>query len=99
VGFDARYNTAYKPHYYNPFTGQFQLQNRQEVNFYPMVDAFFSMRVTRFRAFIKYENATSNFINDGEQRDVLKSRSYFQTAQYLFPDAAIRFGISWRLLD
>ncbi|MEZ4991003.1 MAG: putative porin [Saprospiraceae bacterium] len=104
VGADVRYNTPYRPHYYNPFTGQFQLQDRQEVAFYPIVDAFFSMRVTRFRAFIKYENATSLFIDDTKadgtgERDVLKSRSYFQTANYLFPDAAIRFGISWRLLD
>lgn len=104
VGIDARYNTPYQPHYYNPFTGQFQLQDRQEVAFYPIIDAFFSMRVTRFRAFIKYENATSQFINDKladgtSERDVLKSRSYFQTANYLYPDAAIRFGISWRLLD
>lgn len=104
VGVDARYNSAYRPHYYNPFTGQFQLQDRQEVAFYPIIDGFFSMRVTRFRAFIKYENATSHFINDtradgSSERDVLKSRSYFQTANYLFPDSAIRFGISWRLLD
>lgn len=104
LGFDARYNTAYRAHYYNPFTGQFQLQDRQEVPFYPIVDAFFSMRVTRFRAFVKYENATSLLLNDirsdnTSERDVLKSRSYFQTAQYLYPDAAMRIGISWRLLD
>lgn len=107
LGFDLRYNTAYRPHYYNPFTGQFQLQDEQEVQFYPIADGFFSMRVTRFRAFVKFENLTSTFRNetpsefdpDLATRDVLKSRFYFQTARYLYPDAALRIGISWRLLD
>lgn len=107
LGFDARYNTSYRPHYYNPFTGQFQLQDEQEVAFYPIVDAFFSMRVTRFRAFVKYENATTLLFSEPTSlvdpstttRDVLRSRAYYQTARYLFPDAALRIGVSWRLLD
>ena len=107
LGLDLRYNTAYRPHYYNPFTGQFQLQDEQEVAFYPITDAFFSMRVTRFRAFVKYENATSLLFSEPDSledptvatREVLRSRAYYQTARYLFPDAALRIGISWRLLD
>lgn len=107
LGFDARYNTSYRPHYYNPFTGQFQLQDEQEVAFYPIVDAFFSMRVTRFRAFVKYENATTLLFSEPTSlvdpstttRDVLRSQAYYQTARYLFPDAALRIGVSWRLLD
>lgn len=107
LGADLRYNTAYRPHYYNPFTGQFQLQDEQQVAFYPITDAFFSMRVTRFRAFVKFENATSLFFKEPDSlvdptvptRNVLRSRAYYQTARYLFPDAALRIGVSWRLLD
>lgn len=90
LGFDVRYNTRYFAPYYNPFTGQFQLQNNREVEFYPNVDGYFAMRVTRFRAFIKYENITSLLRNGA---------LYYQTAYYPFPDAAVRIGLKWRFLD
>lgn len=89
-GADLRYSTNYYANYYNPVTGQFQLQNDREVALYPALDAFFCMRVTRFRAFIKWENFTSLFIKD---------RLFYQTAYYGHPTAAIRWGISWRLVN
>jgi hypothetical protein len=90
IGADLRYTTSYRPDYYNPFIAQFQLQDRQEVDLFPAVDAYFSMRVTRFRAFIKGENLTTLFEPD---------KRLFLTAFYPWPAAAIRFGVSWRLLD
>lgn len=89
LGFDVRYNDAYLAPYYNPATGQFQLQDRQRVDFYPNVDAFFSMRVTSFRAFAKMENINT-WINNNQL--------FYQTAYYPFPNAAFRFGIRWRLV-
>ena len=50
-GFDLRMNDSYFANYYNPVTGQFELQNRQRVDFHPALDAFFSFRVTKFRLF------------------------------------------------
>jgi hypothetical protein len=90
IGADLRYATSYRPDYYNPFIAQFQLQDRQDVDLFPAVDAYFSMRVTRFRAFIKGENLTTLFSPD---------QRLFLTAFYPWPAAAIRFGVSWRLLD
>ncbi len=90
LGVDLRYTNSYRAHYYNPITAQFQLQQRSEVPFVPSIDAFFSMRVTRFRAFFKLENAQT-FINEND--------FFFLTADYPYPDAAFRIGISWRLLD
>ena len=90
LGFDARYNTAYYAAYYNPFIGQFQLQDRSQVDFYPNLDGYFAMRVSRFRAFVKYENITA-LLKKGEL--------YYLTADYPFPDAAVRIGIKWRFLD
>lgn len=90
IGADVRYTTAFKPDYYNPVIAQFQLQDRQEVNFFPNVDAYFSFRVTRFRAFIKGENLSTLW--SPEER-------LFLTAFYPWPSAAIRFGVSWRMLD
>ena len=90
AGIDVRYTTSYFADYYNPLTGQFNRQNRQKVGFFPNADLFFSMKVTSFRAFVKWENATAA-IRPGEWLQL--------TAFYPFPDAALRIGIHWRMLD
>jgi len=90
LGVDLRWNTDYLANYYNPFIGQFHLQNAQETRLFPALDAFFSMRVRKFRAFLKFENMGSLFAPD---------QLYYQTAFYAFPDAALRWGIKWRLVN
>lgn len=90
LGFDLRINESYFSDYYNPVTGQFQIQNEQEVELYPALDAFLNMRVKTFRAYFKYENMSSLFITD---------RLYYQTAFYAQPVAAFRFGIKWRFVN
>jgi hypothetical protein len=90
LGFDLRLNDPFFANYYNPVTGQFQLQDRQEVGFFPALDAFFSLRVTKFRAFVKWENALSILLDDP---------FYYQTAFYAHPNAAVRIGIKWRFLN
>ena len=90
VGVDLRFNNSFFAPYYNPVTGQFQLQDSREVPFYPAADAFFSMRVTKFRAFVRWENATAALI-PGEL--------FYQTAYYAHPSAVFRLGIKWRFLN
>ena len=90
AGIDVRYTTSYFADYYNPLTGQFNRQDRQKVAFFPNADLFFSMKVTSFRAFVKWENATAA-IRPGESLQL--------TSFYPFPDAALRLGIHWRMLD
>lgn len=90
LGADLRWNTDYLSDYYNPFIGQFHLQNDRETLLYPALDAFFSMRVRKFRAFFRMENI-GNVITP--------NRLYYQTAYYAFPDAAFRWGIKWRLTN
>lgn len=90
IGADVRYTTAFQPDYYNPVIAQFQLQNRQEVDFFPNIDAYFSFRVTRFRAFIKGENLSTLWAPD---------QRLFLSAFSPWPQAGIRFGVSWRMLD
>jgi len=90
VGIDLRFNDSFFAPYYNPVTGQFQLQDKREVSLYPAADAFFSMRVTRFRAFFKWENATAA---------LLTGRFFYQTAYYAHPGAAFRLGLKWRFLN
>jgi hypothetical protein len=90
IGADFRFNNTYNGYYYHPLTGQFQLEDQQSIDFYPAVDVFFAMRVTRFRAYLKYENLTSVWNKD---------TFYYQIAGYGQPVASLRFGIKWRFVD
>lgn len=91
LGMDFRLNNTYFANTYNPLIGQFHLQESNEVNFYPVVDAVVSIKVKRFRFFFKWENFT-------RWRKPLNEK-YYQVASYPTLDKAIRFGISWRFSD
>ena len=90
LGVDVRYASAFSPYYYNPVIQQFQLQERQARGFQYQVDPFFSMRVTRFRFFVKYIQVNNLIAPDN---------LLYLTADHPYPDEALRFGASWRLLD
>ena len=89
LGADVRYVSGFTPRYYNPVLQQFQLQERQTTNFYVQVDPFFSLRVTRFRFFVKFIQAQT----------LLGGRLLYLTAEHPYPDGALRLGASWRLID
>ena len=91
VGVDLRYQTGYYANTYFPLTGQFRLNDQRIVNLYPGVDLFASFRITKFRAFFKFENMGRLFI----------PKQYFaQTAYYpLPPSSGFRFGFQWRFSD
>ena len=91
LGLDFRMNNSYFANTYNPLIGQFHLQETNEVEFYPVVDAVVSIKVKRFRLFFKWENFT-------RWRKPLNER-YYQVANYPILDKAIRFGLSWRFSD
>ena len=83
LGFDLRYSDTFFSNYYHPLVGQFILQDQQEIGNYPSVDAFFSMRVTTFRAFFKWENLT-RLAND---------QLFYPSSFYLYPLNGFRMGI------
>ncbi|CAH0999470.1 hypothetical protein LEM8419_00770 [Neolewinella maritima] len=89
LGMDIRYASSFQPNYYNPVLQQFQLQDAQRTDFAVQVDPFFSLRVTRFRFFVKFVQAQT----------LLTNRLLYLTAEHPYPDAALRVGVSWRLLD
>ena len=88
LGADLRYSDQFFSNYYHPLVGQFILQDRQQIGAYPSVDAFFSMRVTSFRAFFKWENIT---------RLVRQDDLFYPSSFYLYPLNGIRLGIYWTL--
>jgi len=92
IGVDVRYQSAYRADYYLPLTGQFQLEDRRTVGFYPAADAFAAFHITKFRAFFKLENIT-RFIYPQDQL-------FYQTSFYpMPPSSGFRLGIRWLFLD
>jgi Putative porin len=92
IGLDVRYQAAYRADYYMPLIGQFQLQDKRMVDFYPAADVFAAFQVTKFRAFFKLENIT-RFIYPQNQL-------FYQTSYYpMPPSSGFRLGIRWLFLD
>lgn len=97
VGLDLRFTTSYEAPYYHPLTGQFQLPrrftedivDRRTIPFYPAADAFFSMQITKFRAFAKWENLNQ----------ILQNQQYYQIAYYPQWEGGLRLGIKWRFIN
>lgn len=92
LGFDVRINTNWYADYYNPLVGQFHLQDSSEVPFYAAIDVFASMRVTRFRAYVKWEGLERARFSE-------EAPLYYQSAFYAQPFPGLRLGIKWRLTD
>jgi hypothetical protein len=65
IGIDVRYTTAYQADAYHPLINQFYTQSQIDVPFFPAVDAYFSARVLKLKAFVKIENI-GNLINKKE---------------------------------
>ncbi len=92
VGFDLRMNSNYFEEYYHPLVGQFQLQDKEEILFYPAVDAFLTFKVKSLRFFIKGENMTYLVYDQYKQL-------FVQIPSYPQPFANIRLGLSWQFLN
>lgn len=89
IGLDLLLQSDYFADSYQPAIGQFYVQNTREVELYPAVDAFFNLKVDRFRAFFKMENLTS----------LLTTDIYYQTPNFPQKEMYFRFGIVWMFLD
>lgn len=89
VGVDVRVNTSYFPYYYQPAVGQFVLQNRQEQQLYPYLDAYASVKVSQFRFFVRGENLNN----------LITEQFYYPIAFYPQQVFYIRFGLGWRFVN
>jgi len=89
IGVDTRYNTKYYADAYSPATGLFYLQDEKKYGNYPYIDVFANLRLKRTRAFFKWSNVGTNFL-DGE---------YFTVLHYPMPRSTFRFGLSWLFYD
>jgi len=89
LGIDARFFSDYESYTYIPATGFFAIQNQQKIESVPLIDAFLSFKVKRFRAFLRYSNVGQS---------VLNLRGYSLLS---YPDrvGGLHFGFSWEFYD
>ena len=89
IGFDFLYYSSYYANSYMPATSMFYLQNYKKVGDYPYCDFFFSAKIKHANIFFKVERFNYLFMN--------KKPSSFPN--YLDPGMALKFGISWIMLN
>ena len=105
TGIEVRYNTAYHPAGYDALLNRFFYQNSSYVDNAPVASVFLNFRIKRFRAFIMGDQLQQIF---GVQNTILHmgtpvlnfntTGSNF-TPVYAAPDALIRFGFTWALVN
>jgi len=89
LGLNLRLVKSYFANTYQPLIGQFHLQDDQQLDLYPAVDAYVTFKVKTFRFFVRAENLTQLLTND----------LYYQAGNYAQPYMTIKFGLSWYLLN
>jgi len=89
AGFSVYYNTSFYAPNYMPSTGQFFLQNEQELGDYPKVDVYFNFRIKRTRIFIMYEHLNAT----------IGSQNYFSSLHYPINPGMIKYGLRWTFYD
>jgi hypothetical protein len=89
MGVEFRYFTPFSTYTYFPLTAQFQLNGGNPDAPYPLLDAFASFKITKFRIFLKFEDISAAF---------LQTR-YSQVYRYYLPTGGLRFGFKWRFLQ
>lgn len=94
MGVDVRMNNSYFANTYNPLVGQFILQNKQKINFFPAVDASASIKVQQFRFFVKAENLTRFFAD--LVGTIQADEQYYQAALYPMQNTRFRLGLGWK---
>ena len=94
LGVDVRMNNSYFANTYNPLVGQFILQNKQKINFFPAVDASASIKVQQFRFFVKAENLTRFFAET--VGSIRADEQYYQAALYPIQNTRFRLGLGWK---
>jgi len=85
IGIDTRYNTAFYADAYEPSTGRFYLQNKEQLGNYPFVDFHINLKLKRTRFFFKMMNVGSGLLGN----------NYFVAPEYPYYRRTFRIGISW----
>lgn len=90
LGFLFNLHAGYYANAYAPSTGQFYLQQSEQVSPYPVIDVFGAFKIKRVRLYVRMEH-----VNQG----LLPQKGYFTSPTYPGLDRAFRFGASWMFYD
>jgi len=89
IGFDVRYNTAYKNYSYSPAVSQFYIGSDEKLPTTPVVDFWIRASLRKANIFLKYEYA-----NQG-----ISSNGFYTVNRYPMPDRLFKIGLSWNFYD
>lgn len=89
MGIEARYHTPYQADGYSFVHNQFYYQNSVTIDNLPALSLFFNFKVKRLRAFL---------IGDQLQQFVF-TKNLMAAPGYAMPDAHIRFGFNWIMMN
>ncbi len=87
TGFTGKYFKGYYADKYIAVLGDYMVQDKQKIGYYPLIDFFFNFKVKRFRFYLKAEHLNALF--------EYKHPKYYTSPGYPYPDFRIRFGINW----
>lgn len=89
TGIQIRYHSSYKPTGYSPFFNRFYYQNTYTVSNAPETAVFFNFKIKqRFRAYVM-----------GDQMQQLFTTNNLIAPGYAGPNAMIRFGFNWVMVN
>ncbi len=88
-GVDVRLNSTYFADAYQPLVGQFYLQNKRAIMFYPATDVFVSAKIQNWRFFFKWEGCSQYFLKG----------TYYQTYRQPQFEETFRFGVKLQLRE
>lgn len=91
LGFDTYYTTSFEGYKYMPATGQFYVQDteNQRIGNYPIMDAFFSLKLKGTQFFVKAEHFYGR----------LTRQNFYSVIGYPYNRYALKFGFSWTFYD
>ena len=89
LGVSARYFSSYKMRAYHPLLSAFVVQPHQEMEGYPIVNAFFNMKIRQTRLFFIFEHVNAN----------RKAANYYAAPSYPYRDMLFRFGLVWNFFQ
>lgn len=91
VGFDVRYNTAYRNYSYSPASGQFYIGHENKTfDTTPIVDVWVKASLRKANLFVKCD-----YVNQG-----FPVKGYYTINQYPMQDRLLfKFGVQWNFYD
>ncbi len=104
TGLEMRYNTAYHPAGYDALLNRFYNQTTSYVSNNPELTVFFNFRIKRLRAYVMGDNlqqlfAGNTLLYTGTPVYNYNKTGLSYTPVYATPDALIRFGFTWIMVN